>query len=219
MPRVPSFARRSTVLSLVALATLSLVPIPSLSGEFNKTLSVGDAAPAISGLVGTDDKPHGLADFDDKQVVVVVFTCNTCPYATDLDVRLVELAKSHAEDRKVGFLAINPNKVAGDKLPDMKKRSEASGFSFAYAWDETQLVAKAYGASYTPECFVLSPMVEGKRKVVYQGSFDDSPDGKNVQNRYVEQAVLAALTGKNPAKTETPSIGCAVRYEKSKRKK
>lgn len=208
-----------TCATIAAALFLSLTAI-LFAGEFNKTLSVGDAAPEFKDLVGTDDKPHSLADFDNKQVLLVVFTCNTCEYATDLDKRLVTFAEDYVTaNHKVGVIAINANKVAGDQPPAMKKKAEMAGYTFPYVWDETQGIAKAYGATYTPECFVLGPVTDGKRKVVYQGSFDDSPDGKNVKQKYVEEAVLAALEGKTPATTETQPIGCLVRYEKSKRKK
>lgn len=204
----------------IAVALVLSLATWMAAGEFNKTLSVGDVAPAFEKLVGIDERSHALADFDGKPVALVVFTCNTCPYATDIDARLVDLAKRYADaGDKLAVIAINPNKVNGDKLPDMKKRAESAGFVFPYLWDETQETAKAYGASYTPECFVLGTAIEGKRKIVYQGAFDDSPDGKNVRKKYVEQAVAAALAGKSPDTTETQSIGCAVRYEKSKRKK
>lgn len=191
-----------------------------LAGEFNKTLSVGDVAPDFKDLMGTDDKPHSLVDFDDNKVLLVVFTCNSCEYAADLDKRLVQFVDDYVTDRdKVAVIAINSNKIESDQPPAMKKRAESAGFKFPYVWDETQATAKAYGATYTPECFVLGPPVEGKRKVVYQGLFDNSPDGKDVKQKHVEEAVLAALEGKTPATTETQAIGCAVRYEKSKRKK
>lgn len=92
-------------------------------------------------------------------------------------------------------------------FPDMQERAKARGFNFQYLHDESQAVAKAYGATYTPEFVVLNK----ERKVVYLGAMDDSPEGKKVTKRYVEDAVAAALAGKTPTVTETPSVGCAVR--------
>ena len=80
--------------------------------------------------------------------------------------------------------------------------------------DSTQQTAKSYGATYTPEIVVLNK----ERKVVYLGALDDSPDGKKVAKKYVEDAVAAALAGKSPQTTETPAIGCAVRYVKERKK-
>jgi peroxiredoxin len=208
-----------TYATIAAALILSLTTM-LLAGEFNKTLSVGDVAPDFKDLVGTDDKPHSLADFDNKKILLVVFTCNTCEYARDLDKRLVTFADEYVTDNnKVGVIAINSNKVEGDHPPAMKKKAEMVGYTFPYVWDETQAIAKEYGTTSTPECFVLGPVVEGKRKIVYEGSFDNSPDGKDVKKKYVEEAVMAALEGKTPETTETQAIGCLVRWEKAKRKK
>jgi hypothetical protein len=79
--------------------------------------------------------------------------------------------------------------------------------------DATQQVARSYGAAYTPEFVVLNK----ERKVVYLGAMDDSPDGKNITKRYLEDAVTAALAGQKPQTAETPAVGCAVRYVKERK--
>ena len=89
------------------------------SGEFNKTVSIGDAAPAWSNLPGVDGKKHSLADLKDKDVVVVAITCNHCPVATRYEDRLIAFAKKYA-DKKVALVAINVNTEDEDKLPAMK---------------------------------------------------------------------------------------------------
>ena len=184
------------------------------AGTYNKQLSVGDAAPAWDQLEGTDSKKHSLADLADKEVVVVCFTCNTCPYAVDYEDRLIALAKQFtAEGNKCTLVAINANKVKDDLLPAMQERAKAKDFNFAYLHDETQQVARSYGATYTPEFVVLNK----QRKVVYLGAMDDSPDGKSITKRWVEDAIAAALAGKLSQTTETPAVGCAVRYVKERK--
>ena len=199
-----------------ALAIAACLAAPALAGKYNKTLSIGDAAPAFSGLEGVDGQPHALADLKDKEVVVLCFTCNTCPYAVDYEDRLVALAKKlSAEGGKVAVVAINPNLVKDDLLPAMQERAKQKAFNFPYLHDaEKQQTAKAFGATYTPEFVVLNK----ERKVVYLGAMDDSPDGKKVTKKYVEDAIAAALAGKSPETTETPAIGCAVRYAKERAK-
>jgi len=158
-------------------------------------------APDWSGLVGTDGQKHSLADLSDKEAIVVCFTCNTCPYAVDYEDRLIALAKRFAaEGNKCVLVAINANKVKDDLLPAMQERAKAKGFNFPYLYDETQQVARSYGATFTPEFVVLNK----ERKVIYLGAMDDSPDGKNVTKRYIEDAVAATLAGKLPERPKRP---------------
>jgi peroxiredoxin len=186
----------------------------AFAGTYNKTLSIGDAAPDWKGLEGTDGKKHSLADFADKDVVVLCFTCNTCPYAVDYEDRLIALAKKFAtEGNRCALVAINANKVKDDLLPAMQERAKAKGFTFPYLHDETQRVARSYGATFTPEFVVLNK----DRKVVYLGAMDDSPDGKQITKRYLDDAVSAALAGKLPAIAETPAVGCLVRYVRERK--
>ena len=105
------------------------------------------------------------------------------------------------------------NKVKEDLLPKMKATAEEKGFKFPYLFDETQKIAKDFGAKYTPEFFVL----DQERKIVYMGSLDDSPDGKNVNQRYVRSAVEAALAGETPKVAETVPIGCRIRFDRQRR--
>src|SRR5215207_2384139 len=134
------------------LCTLLLAPL-AVAGEFNKKLSVGDAAPVWKDLPGTDGKKHSLADVK-SDVVVVVFTCNSYATAQEYEDRLVAFAK--AQPATVTVVAINVNTIAEDRLDAMKKKAEAKQFSFAYLYDESQKIARDYGATYTPEFFVLN---------------------------------------------------------------
>ena len=198
----------------LTLALCSLIAAAAWAGKFNKQLSIGDAAPGWSGLERTDGQKHSLADLADKEVVVVCFTCNTCPYAVDYEDRLIALSKKFAaEGNRCALVAINANKVKDDLLPAMQERAKSKGFNFSYLHDETQQVAKSFGATFTPEFVVLNK----DRKVVYLGAMDDSPDGKKITKKYVEDAVAAALAGKQPEVTETPAVGCAVRYVKERK--
>ncbi len=184
------------------------------AGQFNEVLNVGDAAPAWSKLPGVDGKEHSLADLKDKPVLVVVFTCNSCPVAGDYEDRILALAKKHAgADGKVGLVAINVNKVEADGLPKMKERATAKGFTFPYIYDESQKIAKAFGANFTPEFFVLN----AERKVVYMGAMDDNTDPAAVKNNYLEPAIAAALSGSKPQVAETLAVGCRVRYVRERK--
>ena len=98
------------------LASTLLAASPAGAGKFNKKLSIGDKAPTWANLEGTDGKKHSLADLKDRDVVVVVFTCNTCPVATDYEDRIIAFAK---DNPKVAVVAVNVNTVKGDQLPDI----------------------------------------------------------------------------------------------------
>lgn len=212
-------ALRSLALGLsVAVAALGFVAIDTattLAGKFNPTRNIGDAAPDFQDLPGTDGKPHSLSEFAGRDAVVVVFTCNSCPTAVDYEGRVKALAQKLAASGKAAVIAINSNQVADDQLPKMKERADAQKFNFVYVRDDSQQIAKAYGATVTPEFFVL----DKNRRIVYMGSLDDSTDPAGVKLRYVEDAVAAVLEGKTPAVAETVGRGCLVRYARERRKK
>ena len=176
------------------------------AGEFNTVLNVGDPAPVWSDLPGTDGKTHSLADLKDVKAVVVVFTCNSCPVATEYEDRIIAFAKKHAGD--VAVVAINVNRIEEDNLEHMKERAKSKQFPYLYLFDETQKIAKDFGATYTPEFYVLG----ADRKIVYMGGLDDNSDPAIVTENYLEPAIESALKG-TPLKTkETRAIGCRVRY-------
>jgi len=188
----------------------------SIAGEYNPLLSIGDKAPDWKELPGVDGKKYSLEDFKKKDVVVLVFTCNSCPYAVDYEHRLVAFAKHHSgKGSKVALVAVNVNKVDEDLPPKMKEKAEARGFTFPYLFDETQQIAKDYGAGFTPEFLVLNR----ERKIVYMGAMDDSPNADKVKRRYVDEAVTATLAGKLPEVRETVPIGCRIRIERTRRRK
>lgn len=182
----------------------------AFGGEFNKVLKVGDAAPAWTDLPGTDGKKHSLADLKDKDAVVVVFTCNSCPFAVEYEDRIVALAKSVGD--KVAVVAINVNTIKEDALPEMTKRAEKKKFPFAYLFDESQAIARQFGAVYTPEFFVL----DRERKVAYLGALDDTSTAANVKVKYVEEALAALKAGKPAPKGETLARGCKIRFNRTK---
>jgi peroxiredoxin len=201
------------LLALPLVATLGSAPAAA-PGKFNKVLTVGDAAPAWENLDGTDGKKHSLADLKNKAVVVVVFTCNSCPVAQDYEARLLAFAEKHARpDSPVAVVAINVNTTKEDALPAMKARAEKRKYNFPYLYDPSQQIARKYGAMFTPEFFVL----DKHRKVVYTGAMDDkAPPGEPTQ-RYLEAAVAAALAGQPADPGETSAAaGCRIKYNPKK---
>lgn len=218
---ISSSCRRFSVrLSLIGLLVGLLVALDFsaaahrrvAAGEFNRVLSIGDAAPGWEALPSVAGEEVASQQFADSAVTVVAFTCNTCPYAVDVQPRLVALDK-WLRQRGGRLVAINVNKVKGDSLDDMRERAESAGFTYPYLWDASQELAKQFGATTTPEFFVLSR----DWKVAYMGALDDSPDGKQVKTQHVRQAVEAVLAGKSVELAETVPIGCRIRFERKRR--
>lgn len=195
-------------ISAIAFLLVVLLASTAVAGKFNKVLSIGDTAPSLANIVGTDDKQHSLADYKDAKAIVVVFTCNHCPVAQQYEQRLVELQRDY-KDKNVQVIAICVNGGDEDNLAHMKKRAEEREFNFPYLSDPTQAAGKLYGAQKTPEVVVL----DGKRKVVYMGAIDDSwMAADEVRKPYVRNALDAVLSGKSPDVQEARATGCGIEY-------
>ena len=200
-------------LILLALVVSFSVNSTLQGGEFNQVLSIGDVAPGWELLPGTDGKPHSFQDLKGKEAIVVAFTCLSCPTAVDYEARFQQLAKQYGGiNSKVGFVAVCVNQVAADRLDKLTLRANQQKLAFPILYDESQKIAKDYGAMFTPEFFVLNQ----QRKVVYMGAMDDATDPEKVTQRYVEAALIAALKGETPAVKETIGRGCRVRYAKER---
>jgi peroxiredoxin len=192
--------------SLVPLAVFLVLGVAAVAGTYNPALSVGDAAPAWTDLIGVDGKKHSMSDLADKPVLVVVFTCLSCPAAEDYEDKIIAFARKHAD--KVGVVAINVNTIKEDRLDKMIERAKAKELPYPFLYDATQKIAKLYGAQYTPEFFVL----DKDRKVVYMGALDDRDPPAVSKVQFLEDGVAAALAGKKAAVGETLGRGCRIRY-------
>ena len=172
---------------------------------------VGDTARDFS-LKNVDGKMVALADQKDVKGYIVVFTCNHCPYAMAYEDRVIALHKKYASQ---GFpvIAINSNDktvAPADSYDNMKKRVQEKNIPYAYLYDETQEIAKAYGATRTPHVFVL----DQDRVVRYIGAIDDnSEEPSEVKEKYVENAVEALLAGKEVPVKQTKAIGCGIKWK------
>jgi peroxiredoxin len=194
---------------LFGLALLAATASPSVAGEFNTKLSVGDAAPSFAGLKAVDGKTYSMKDFADKDALVLVFTCNDCPVAQSYNARFNDFISKY-KSKSVGFLAVNCSVDPVDPVLDaMKTFSKKQGLKYAYAHDGTQKSGKAYGATVTPHVFVINK----DRKVVYMGAWDDNwQDADQVEKTYAVDAVEAVLAGKTPTTGEARPVGCGIAY-------
>ncbi len=202
------------MIRIFCFAYLLLITSVASAGEYNPVLNIGDAAPSWKALPGIDGKSHSLADIKESKAVVLVFTCNSCPYAIDYEKRIIALTQEY-ESKGVSVVAVNVNKVPEDSFDEMKARAKSEGFNFTYLFDESQQIARDYGATYTPEFFVL----DEQRKIAYMGALDDSPAADKVKQQHVFSALDSLLDGKQPEVTETVAIGCRIRLERQRRRR
>lgn len=173
-----------------------------------KGYEVGDTASDFK-LKNVDGRIVSLADYKEAKGFIVIFDCNTCPYSKAYNERIIALHDMYVTK---GFLviAINANDGSGDSFADMIKLAKKKNYSFPYLFDETQQVAKTFGATNTPHVFILTKEL----KVAYIGTIDDNArDAKAVTKRYVEDAVNALLSNQSIAITKTKAIGCGIRWK------
>lgn len=173
---------------------------------------VGDIATDFS-LMNIDGNMVSLSDYKDAKGYVVIFTCNTCPWAVKYEDRINDL---HAKMAEKGYplIAINPNDPSikpGDSFDLMKQRAEQKNFQFPYVFDKDQTIFPQYGATKTPHVYVL----DANRVVQYIGAIDDSPrDASSVDINYIENAVAAIEKGVTPDPSTTKAIGCSIKSSK-----
>lgn len=178
------------------------------AAKFNKVLDVGKPAPAWTDLLGVDDKRHSLDELKEPKLVVVVFACNHCPVVKIYERRLIRFVDDY-RDKGVELVAISVSKHAADRIEKMKLRASDSGFNFSYLIDPTQKIGRTYGATMTPQVFVL----DQKRRIAYMGKIDDQLEETKVTESFLRQAVEALLAGREPEVTETRQTGCEIDYE------
>lgn len=199
-------------IKLFALACVFLILMASKPLKYE----VGDSVADFS-LKNVDGKMVSLSDYKQGKGAIVIFDCNTCPYSKAYNDRIISLNKKYATQ---GFpvITINANDAQispGDSFEEMSARAKQKNYDFPYLIDESQAVAKAFGATNTPHVFVLQK-VGDKFQVAYVGTIDNnSRDASSVTKRYVEEAVDALLSGKDVGTTTTKAIGCGIKWKNS----
>lgn len=175
-------------------------------------LKPGDTAKEFT-LMNVDGTEVSLSDYNDQKGVILVFTCNPCPFAKAYEQRIIDLHQKYAEQ---GFpvVAINPNDdeiSPDDTFEKMKARAEERSYPFPYLKDESQEVYKAYGATRTPHIFLLEKK-GNKFKLAYIGSIDDNAmDAAAVVHTYLEDAIADIQSGESPRTATTKAIGCTIK--------
>ena len=166
--------------------------------------SIGDAAPRFE-LMDVEGGMQAL-----QTPAVVVFTCNHCPYALAWHDRLMDLARDYGD---VHFYAINPNdaeRYPRDSFEAMRERvASDGGWPMPYLHDESQEVARAYGAKTTPDVFVI----DGGGRIVYRGAPDEDHQNPALNASWLRAALDAVLAGSEPERAETKPVGCSIKWK------
>jgi peroxiredoxin len=193
-----------TIVAAMAMAT-------AFTGGPGEGYQVGDTARDFN-LKNIDGKMRSLAGIENAKGYIVIFTCNHCPYAIAYEDRIIDLNKKYAP---LGYpvVAINPNDVVkqpDDSFEKMQMRAKEKSFTFPYLYDDTQEIAKAFGATRTPHVYLL----DKNRVVRYIGAIDDNhEDATEVKEKYLENAINALRNGQTVAVPQTKAIGCTIKWK------
>ncbi len=176
-----------------------------------------DAIAADFKLKDVNGKMVSLSDYKDAKGFVVIFTCNTCPFAVASEDRIIALDKKYKE-KGYPVIAINPNdpEVQPDDTYElMQEKAKDKGFTFPYLYDASNSVYATYGATKTPHVYLLKKEDQGN-VVKYIGAIDDNVrDGDAVKEQFLANAIEELLAGKQVTVKETKAIGCSVKQKKA----
>ena len=191
---------------------LGAFALPALAQRPASGYTLGDVAASFA-LTNVDNRTISLADYTNQRGVIVIFTSNHCPFSKAYEDRIIAL------DRKFGpqgfpviaLLSSDATLYEEDSFERMQVRARTKNYTFPYLYDKGQAVAKTFGATRTPQVYVLK-RVGDRFTVEYIGSVDDSPqDAVNIRRAYVDEAVTSVLAGKPVVTPLTKAIGCAIK--------
>lgn len=172
-------------------------------------LTLGADAPDFR-LAGVDGKVRDHASFSDKKLLVVIFSCNHCPYVMDYEDRMISIQRDF-ESKGVQLVAINSNDERAypeDSLAKMVIRAKEKGFNFPYLRDQGQTTVERYGAVCTPHVFVF----DNQRKLRYRGRIDDSRDPLKVKSHDLRNALDDMIAGLSVRVPDTRPFGCSIKW-------
>ncbi len=177
-------------------------------------LEPGAAMPEVTApVVAPDGSEMALAELRGEKGTLIVFTCNTCPWAKAWEERIVALGNEYAQ-RGIGVVAINSNdpaRVPEDSLEAMKVRAAERGMAFPYVADRGSVIARQFGAKVTPEAFLF----DAGGTLVYHGTIDDNARApESVKQRFLKDALEATASGSEIAVAKTKALGCGIKFSK-----
>lgn len=194
-----------------ALLTLSAGALLTAFTLMNAELPLGSTIPnADAALKDISGKEVSLKKAVQQNGLLVMFSCNTCPVVKGYQPRTNEICQ-YALSKKVGVILLNSNeggREGGDSYDAMKSYGSTHQYKWYYAVDKDNVLADAFGASRTPECYLF----DKSGKLVYKGAIDDNPEeADGVKTKYLKEAIDASIAGKDIATKETRSVGCGIK--------
>ncbi len=197
-----------------ALLLLSSIILLSSTTLKKNTYQVGDEVKDFK-LKNIDDNIVSLADFKSAKGYILIFTCNHCPYAKAYEDRIIKLHQQYENTYPV--IAINPNDAVEypeDSFEKMKARAKEKGFNFVYLHDETQQIARDFGATKTPHVYLIKKE-NNKNIIKYIGAIDNNyQDEKAATEHYVQDAIQSLEKKETIKIKETKAIGCSIKWKK-----
>jgi peroxiredoxin len=191
----------------VILTDVTIATEPYKAGDYASDFNLKDV----------NGKMVSLSGFKDAKGFIVVFMCNTCPVVKKYEQRIIDLNKQFS-GKGYPVVAINSNDKnvsPGDSFEEMHKTAKIKGYSFEYIYDESQEVAREYGATNTPHVYVLSRQGDNLT-VEYAGAIDNNADdGSKADKHYVQDAVNALLKGKEAPVSGTKAVGCGIKWKRT----
>lgn len=165
-------------------------------------------------MLNIDEKRYSLNDFKQKNGLLVIFSCNTCPYVKAWEPRYLEVAKL-ADEAEVGMVLLNPNEArrnedgsGSESLDENKKVAEKIGYTFPYLIDQDHKLADAFGATRTPHVYLFN----SNDKLTYVGAIDDnSADASEVKYTWLKDAIRAVMNGEEIKTTTSKAFGCSIK--------
>ena len=194
------------------LALPLLMAVSAVAGE----LEIGADLPlADVKMADVSGKKVSLNDAMGENGLLVVFSCNTCPWVDAWEDRYVKVSKKY-QKKGVGMIAVNPNEASrkkGDSMDDMKARAKKAKYDFYYTVDEESKLASAFGATRTPHIYLFNK----KGTLVYRGAIDDNARRpRKVESAYLMDAIDAMIAGKQIKTTSTKALGCSIKFASEK---
>jgi thioredoxin-related protein len=201
--------KKAILFSTVAM--LSVFVATGFRLSINPELEIGASIPdADTKMMDVSGKEVSLNDAKGENGLLVIFSCNTCPYVKLSESRIKELG-GIAKQNKVGMILVNSNEAQradDDSFDAMKVYARTQGYTFSYVLDKNSNLANAFGATRTPHCFLF----DKTGKLVYRGAIDDNiKEPNDVKEHYLKDAVVAIASGKAVKTSSTKSIGCSIK--------
>ena len=195
---------------------IRLITIVTLLISFNlqaKEIDLGSKLPSEDiKMLDVSGKKISLGDAKGENGLLVIFSCNTCPWVIKWEDRYVELAKTY-KPKGIGVIAINSNEItfqSSDSMEKMKEHAKDNNYNFYYAMDEGSKLAREFGASKTPHVYLFDKNDE----LVYRGAVDDNANkARKVKKPYVANAIDAMLTGNDIKYASTKALGCGIKFK------